>query len=70
MATTVFNPNNFIIQRPLRGLMFEMGSNWKYMWGVNQLTDATLSLGSTPVTLTSATGATIAEMDRVKYAAA
>lgn len=64
MATAVFNPNNFIVQRPLRGLMFRTGT-WEYLWGVNQLTDATLSLGSTPVTLTSATGATIAEMDRV-----
>lgn len=44
--------------------MFRTGT-WEYLWGVNQLTDATLSLGSTPVTLTSATGATIAEMDRV-----
>lgn len=41
---------------------------WEYMWSVNQLSDASLSLGSSPTTLTSATGATIAEMDRAKTA--
>lgn len=63
----MFDINNFIIDRVLRGVAFKTNT-WDMIWSVNQLTDVTLSCSSEETTATDALGTTIMTFERAKTA--
>ena len=63
----MFDVNNFIIDRVLRGVAFKTNT-WDMIWSVNQLTDVTLSCSSEETTATDALGTTIMTFERAKTA--
>lgn len=62
-----FDINNFVIDRPIRGIMFDTATD-DVMFAINQITNPSLSITSDSVTAVDAIGAAIAEFDRAKNA--
>lgn len=67
MANVVYDVNNFIIDRPLRGLMVS-SSDSSLMWSINQITNPTLSITTDKVDAVDALGAKIMTFERAKNA--
>lgn len=65
--TTVFDINNFVINRPLRGLMVSKSDN-SVLWSINQITNPSLSVTTETEDAVDALGAKIMTFDRAKNA--
>ena len=65
MAT--FDVNNFIIDRPLRGMMLN-SSDRSVMWSINQITNPTLNITTDKTDAVDALGAKIMTFERAKNA--
>lgn len=63
----MFDLENLVINRPLRGTMFDKGNN-EVLYSVDQLSEATLECSGEQVFVTDATGKNIAAFDRSKEA--
>lgn len=62
-----FDLNNFVINRPLRGTMFNQTTG-ELLWTVNQITDPSLAVSSEKATAVDALGSPIMEFNRAKTA--
>ena len=63
----MFNLENLVINRPLRGTMFDKGTN-EVLYSVDQLSEASLECSGEQVYVTDALGKNIAAFDRSKNA--
>lgn len=59
--------NNFVINRPLRGTMFNQTTG-ELLWTINQITDPTLTVSSETAQAVDALGTPIMEFNRAKTA--
>ena len=66
MAST-FDINNFVINRPLRGLMVSKSDN-SVLWSINQITNPSLNVSTETTDAVDALGAKIMTFDRAKNA--
>lgn len=62
-----FDVNNFVIDRPLRGMMLS-SSDRSVMWSVNQITNPTLSITTEKTDAVDALGARVMTFERAKDA--
>lgn len=67
MANVVYDINNFVIDRPLRGLMVS-STDKSVMWSINQITNPTLSITTEKTDAVDALGAKIMTFERAKNA--
>lgn len=67
MPNVIFDLNNFVIDRPLRGLMVST-TDKSVMWSINQITNPTLSITTDKVDAVDALGAKIMTFERAKNA--
>lgn len=63
----IFDINNFIIDRPLRGLMVSKTDN-SVLWSINQITNPSLSVSTETTDAVDALGAKIMTFERAKNA--
>ncbi len=66
-AATVFDVNNFVIDRPIRGIMTST-SDGSVLWSLSQITNPSLAMSSESVTAVDALGSKIMEFERAKEA--
>lgn len=64
---TVYNLNNFVIDRPIRGLMASK-TDGSIMWSINQISNPSLSVTTETTDAVDALGAKIMTFDRAKNA--
>lgn len=62
-----FDVNNFVVNRFLRGTMFDT-NNGKMLWSVNQITDPTLTMSADEISAVDAIGVEIMAFERAKNA--
>lgn len=62
-----FDTNNFVIDHVIRGVMFS-NADGSYMWGVNQITNPSLSIQTDTSQAVDALGVAIATFNRAKTA--
>ncbi len=62
-----FNPNNFVIDHALRGIMTST-EDGSYMWSINQITEPSLEMTSESTDAVDALGSRIMTFDRAKEA--
>lgn len=67
MANKIFDLTNFVIDRPIRGLMLS-STDMSVMWSINQITNPTLSITTEKTDAVDALGAKIMTFERAKNA--